>query len=81
MLLVKNKRPRIVRVVHKTIVEPESFPVQTPPAPVHHWWEDEQEFVKEVPWAQSLEYLKLELKLKRFGQHTSFVYQSASTDW
>lgn len=75
LLKTQPKRPRIVRVAHKvTHSEPVAVPVVVVSAPPRHWWEDEE--VEEAPWAQSLEYLKLELKLRSFGQYTSTVYRS-----
>ncbi len=75
LLKTKPKRPRIVRVAHKvTHSEPVTVPVVVVSAPSRHWWQDEE--VEEVPWAQSLEYLRYELKLRSFGQHTSTVYLS-----
>lgn len=73
-----TKKPRILQRVQgknkKEEPEPVSLVHAEPERICHHWWEDEE--IEEVPWAKSLEYLRLELKLKNFGQYTSVVYRS-----
>ena len=83
MLFEIDKKPRILRRLHKEVKAPEvvAKPVilETPPVRTRHWWEDEE--IEEVPWAKSLEYLKFELKLKSFGQSTSIVYYHPYSGW